>query len=459
MMTRHDCKIASRIWEDTIAEKRLPEALESFVADHLEHCTPCRTEDEWISLYQTKAPELLVPPLDELKRRRRIEDALARAAAETSAAVGTGKTKSPFSAKRVLFGAVAAVVVMGLVLGVLIEDGAAPELARNEEIFQVTKAGPYHGEFLEVSGDVTVRRVPVSQGAALIPGSRISVADGRAVLGLTTKIHLNIESNSEIEVSELGAKGAEITLNFGGVRARVDPTLKPLSFTVSTRAGRVTVSGTEFVVRDEKDRVWVGVFEGSVRVTEPGRRPRAVSAGFGTVLDGTEILTALDEAEAGEVSHEEASHEEVSHLDAKTPVSNRTIPSEPPAPENLLRRAHALRLEGNWRGAAKIYQRLCREYPNSNEAVTSLVSLGQIQLRNLSKPKAALSSFDRYLKKGGQKDLAREALDGKAQAYRAMGKRTQEISVLEQVIAQFPSSVQARRAKERLQTLNADNAL
>lgn len=110
--------------------------------------------------------------------------------------------------------------------------------------------------------------------------------------------------------------------------------------------------------------------------------------------------------------------------------------------------ANDARREGRTGEAIAGYQRLQRHFPGSPEARASQVSLGGLLLRTGSSS-GALKQFDAYLiVNGGQ--LAAEALFGRAQALRALGRFGEEAQNLDRLLKNYPKSAYATHAQRRL---------
>src|SRR5690606_10099001 len=107
------------------------------------------------------------------------------------------------------------------------------------------------------------------------------------------------------------------------------------------------------------------------------------------------------------------------------------------------------RVSGRAAEAAGAYRELLAQHPRSAEARAALVSLGEIELSQLGDPKAALASFEAYLRKGGP--LAQEASHGKIRALRELGQRGEERAAIERFLASYPESPQAERLRQRLE--------
>jgi len=131
------------------------------------------------------------------------------------------------------------------------------------------------------------------------------------------------------------------------------------------------------------------------------------------------------------------------------PISAQTDPTRLEAAGSLFKQANDSRKAGASNRALALYQRLQQRFPASPEAQVSLVLSGRLLLAS-GQSSRALSQFDRYLRAGGRGGLTEEALSGKAQALAALGRSDEEQQVWRTLLAQFPNSVYAHKARERL---------
>ncbi|MBI5537181.1 MAG: FecR domain-containing protein [Deltaproteobacteria bacterium] len=122
-----------------------------------------------------------------------------------------------------------------------------------------------------------------------------------------------------------------------------------------------------------------------------------------------------------------------------------------PTAAELLQQARALRAGGRLGESAEAYRKLLRAWPRSAEARAATVSLGDVLL-SLGDNAGALRMFDGYLGSGGGA-LAQEAKYGRIRAFRASGRSAEERQAIEQFLADYPSSVQARTLQSRLTDL------
>jgi hypothetical protein len=131
-------------------------------------------------------------------------------------------------------------------------------------------------------------------------------------------------------------------------------------------------------------------------------------------------------------------------------------PALPAAPiaetaAQLFARANALRRGGEVAAALDVYRALQAAHPASAEAALSHVSVGRALLDGGGSAAAALAAFDAYLARGGP--LAEEALIGRALALARLGRTADERLAWQALLARFPLSVSAARARARLEEL------
>ena len=134
------------------------------------------------------------------------------------------------------------------------------------------------------------------------------------------------------------------------------------------------------------------------------------------------------------------------------PADREQRPSaDAPSAEVLFSLANSRRRAGDQPGAEQLYRELETRYPGSVEAVVSHVSLGRLLLDRHHDASAALRHFDSYLTQHAQTALAEEALFGRATALLQLGRRDDERATWQQLLAEYPASVYAKRARARLQ--------
>lgn len=130
---------------------------------------------------------------------------------------------------------------------------------------------------------------------------------------------------------------------------------------------------------------------------------------------------------------------------AARPATKPEAQAETPAA--LFKRANLARREGHLVEALQAYERLQRQFPDSNEAVFSHLTVAELQLRR-GNPGSALREYRAYEAAGG--DLTDEALWGQAKAFRALGRTGEEREVLKRLLERVPKSVYSGSAQQRL---------
>jgi TolA-binding protein len=127
-------------------------------------------------------------------------------------------------------------------------------------------------------------------------------------------------------------------------------------------------------------------------------------------------------------------------------------PSGDPIPtaRDLFASANMARHDDNGPRASVLYRELQRRYPTSAEALVSRVSLGRVLLDRLDDPAGALAQFDGYLAQTTHTALAEEALFGRATALSQLGRAEAERETWRTLLARYPSSVYADRARVRM---------
>jgi TolA-binding protein len=129
------------------------------------------------------------------------------------------------------------------------------------------------------------------------------------------------------------------------------------------------------------------------------------------------------------------------------PNAGKALPSD--GPEELFARANQLRRSGRDSEAMTLYRELQRAYPDSREARLSQATLARLLLEH-GQASEALSGFDSYLKSGDTGAMTEDALVGRAMALMKLNQRDQERATWQELLARFPNSIHASRARARL---------
>lgn len=332
-------------------------------------------------------------------------------------------------------------------------------------------------QFALLFGDVRSDDGTIAMGAEIPVAERIRTGDGQAALSLPTGIAAGLAKNTSVRVLWSGNTHFGVSLLSGMALFSVDPIQTRDRFFVDTPAGTIHVTGTLFsVVVSPQGDVFVKRHLGSLRVERSNGETIAITDGALVQLNGhpsgsgapainEQMLSQLQAfrcMDRGDLFTELA-HFECLGLQAGAAASKSPAPPQraagPEARETvpsikaLMSRARQQKASGDWPGAADAYRTLIRLYPDADEARTSMVSLGQIQLNHLGNVNGALKLFGRYLNRPGP--LAQEALFGKAEAYRALGDRSMEEKTLAEFLSRFPRGLYAQSVSGRLDHLRS----
>lgn len=134
----------------------------------------------------------------------------------------------------------------------------------------------------------------------------------------------------------------------------------------------------------------------------------------------------------------------------QSPASRASAPAGSDDARALFSRANAERRAGKVADALVTYAELRRRFPASSEALLSRVLCGRLLLAR-AEADAAAAEFAAYLAQSPKGTLAEEALHGRAQALRALGRTSEEREAWRVLLERFPKSIHARTARERLQ--------
>ncbi|MBI5489849.1 MAG: zf-HC2 domain-containing protein [Deltaproteobacteria bacterium] len=197
----------------------------------------------------------------------------------------------------------------------------------------------------------------------------------------------------------------------------------------------------------------------------PGSSGLAGSTVFSSPAAGTRGPggAAPDPAPAGPSSPSAA--EPVPAVEPVRPPPSRppARPAVEPAPNagtnpdgdaaSLFSRANAARRSRDYGVAAAAYGELGRLFPGSLEELLSRVTYGTLLLEVLGQPQRALGLFDSYLAAARGGTMAEEALVGRALALGRLGRTDEERAAWHALLAEFPESTHADRARRRIEAL------
>jgi TolA-binding protein len=118
----------------------------------------------------------------------------------------------------------------------------------------------------------------------------------------------------------------------------------------------------------------------------------------------------------------------------------------------LFARGNRARQEGKPDDAVDAYRALEQRFPTSHEAGIAHVSLGRL-LERRGDAAGALAEFDTYLAGASGADLREEALVGRARACSKLGRSDEEKRAWETLLHDYPDSLNAAHARERLDAI------
>jgi TolA-binding protein len=138
-------------------------------------------------------------------------------------------------------------------------------------------------------------------------------------------------------------------------------------------------------------------------------------------------------------------------------IEKLSPPPAPPEPvvtaQELFKLATQARSEGRRLDAEQTYRELTTRFPQSAEANVAHAVMGRLLL-DLGRPADALVELDAALA-SGDGSLREDALANRALAFDAQADDAKAAAAWSQLLSEFPASIHAKRAKERLEALNA----
>lgn len=137
------------------------------------------------------------------------------------------------------------------------------------------------------------------------------------------------------------------------------------------------------------------------------------------------------------------------------------VPRAPPAAQtdtaqHLFQAAERARRRGDSTEADRLYAQLASDFPRSREEIVARALRGQLLLDELGNAAEALASFDAYLSAAPRGALGEEARAGRAEAFGRLARRREEAAAWTELLASYPGSLYAPRARERLAALSRE---
>lgn len=263
-----------RIAELTLAEaegKMLTASDMTLRQRHLGACSACRREADVLGLLrmpETGAPHFTVSAAERAETIDRVLAALDAPALEDAplAPVEPERaTSDDFGARRVRRRAAwaAGLAAAAAVLVLAVRIARSPSVP--EGLAPVARVALASGPEL-------------TAGMALVEGQEIAATTGDVSLVMGPDIVLLLDAGSRARLARVRRDAAEIALGAGTVHASVTPNTPGPRLAISTRDGRVEVTGTLFSVEAKDGGSELRVLRGSVKVSAPGHRTSRVAA-------------------------------------------------------------------------------------------------------------------------------------------------------------------------------------
>lgn len=326
---------------------------------------------------------------------------------------------------------------------------------------------------------------PVAQAGLISQGDEISAGDKAGCFVVDGRLELCLAANSTIKLENLSTFGLKLSLWRGRVTSHLVRGATPVAYRVT--AGDLHVVGEEAATlgierNDDASVVRVRLLRGAVAVevgadrielTEPTVASYRSQEG---TLDTTDLLGGVAQREwevvaAGRfgaaivpnlvtsdsareaVSAEVKSPEEgVAEDTEEEPASHEANAMRPKPPRELMQDAWELLKAERWADAAKIYEYIGREMPESEEAHIVKVRLGGLLLERLGDPARALFAFEGYLRQGGG-PLSAEARYGRIAVFRRVGQPEYERRAIEEFLRAHADSPHVAMLEARLRVL------
>lgn len=321
---------------------------------------------------------------------------------------------------------------------------------------------------------------PVAQNGFFSQGDEISAGERAGCFVIDGRLEFCLAPSSTVKLEDLSTGELKLSLWRGRVTSHLARGAKPIAFRVE--AGDVRVSSEQAATlgverNDDASTVRVRLLRGvaSVQtastVQELSEPKVVVFRGQEGTLETTELLGGIAQREwdivgvgrfgaaavpnfaANEAARELALSARM-QAQKVGPLNSEASAFANRAPRELIQEAWELVKAERWTEAAKIYEFITRERPESDEAHIVKVRLGGLLLERLGDPQRALFAFEGYLREGGGA-LEAEARYGRVAVFRRVGQREYELRAIEDFLQAHPESSHVPALEARLRVLAA----
>ena len=417
---------------------------QAFVAEHRETCSTCAISVSVIEMLEGTPPAVEDGEgvdFDEVARavQRRGEDDIA----------ATGSR----SRRWIVALAMAAAVAVALVM----IRPSSRDLETTADSAAPASGGSCEATVGEIVGEARLDGAVLYPGGCMPPGDALIVDAGSVELALADGSRVQLDEGTRLAIAASDRPGARLQLTAGRAEFEVEPQAEDAAFVVATPEGDIRVVGTRFEVSLPGQGIRIQVSEGSV-VFEPTTGPATPLLpgdsfdSHAPISEGQDLTARLDESPAeGAPGPEEEVETGIPEADDGSHPEHSRIAA-------MLDDARSHRNRGEWDAAVDAYAELIETYPESSDAETCRVAMGEIQLKHLGAPQSALESFQSYIAGAGHAALLEEAEWGAACALEQLGEAERERGALRDFVAHHPDSLYAPRARTRLESLEGGSS-
>ncbi len=296
---------------------------------------------------------------------------------------------------------------------------------------------------------------------------------------------LTLAPGAALEVKEDSPQRFETALLKGWVRFSVTPGMGR-TWDIDVGVGHIVVLGTQFTVSRTKDAVKVTVHRGTVALTEAyaARETMKISAGESRLLafPGAPVRVAhIDEASDERLSLSRSlSPSKPTKLSAERERPTAKTPNRPTSKSthtggpglgfqttdlaglsssdtvnSLLKQVDDARRHGRNDEAARLLERLLKDYPDDPVFGLAALTLGRIRLDALHRPRSAALAFKKATEfKGLPSPLREQAYAGCVDAFHLAGDDNAALSMKNLYKSRFPGGTWLQWMEQRINVEN-----
>jgi ferric-dicitrate binding protein FerR (iron transport regulator) len=287
-----------KLWLAQGEERELSADETAAIDDHLTRCPTCRVESRVVRSMRIRAEQSQAQRLDELPRRRNIEQALLEASAlerlKKRPAIGALPLYRNRPAIAVGLGLCAA--ALAVALAAVLWDRGTGIPTQNQDA-QSLLSKPL-GRLVLSSGQVLLSSNRV-QSMEIAPKAILQVKEGMAVARLDTGVVLRLNSGTDLAFGPIEKEAQHLNMRQGALLVEVDPLRRGPPLLIGTPHGRLRVLGTVFSVDVDASRTLVRVFRSRVETVDTSGTARIVEQGQALTL-GSGAVVQMPETEIAE---------------------------------------------------------------------------------------------------------------------------------------------------------------